>query len=104
VAYILFCKGKRFTLGIMSSEGESPEPKKLPKVKTTDEEQQPPPPPKTKTFRVLNTGHQTLYLTLPGRTLVLSGGSSADVPATDIVGNYHVKVMVRRGHIALFEY
>jgi hypothetical protein len=60
--------------------------------------------PKPKLFRILNTGAQTLYLTLPGRTLVLEAGASRDVPETDIVGNPHIKVMVRRGHIALFEH
>jgi hypothetical protein len=60
--------------------------------------------PKPKLFRILNTGAQTLYLTLPGRTLVLEAGGSRDVPETDIAGNPHIKVMVRRGHIALFEH
>jgi hypothetical protein len=60
-------------------------------------------PATTKTFRILNTSYQTLYLTLPGRTLVLERGTSQDVPESDIQGNAHVRVMVRRGHIALFE-
>jgi len=70
-------------------------------VKETKQPSPPPPPPKE--FRILNTSAQTLYLTLPGRTLVLDQGTSQDVPESDIAGNHHVRVMVRRGHIALFE-
>ena len=72
-------------------------------VRTTKPESENGPEKETKTFRILNTSYQTLYLTLPGRTLVLEKGTSQDVPESDIAGNAHVRIMVRRGHIALFE-
>jgi hypothetical protein len=81
-------------------EGEETPEHRKPKTASRTADEKPPP----KLFRILNTSYQTLYITLPGRTLVLEGGRSADVTESDIAGNQHVKVMVRRGHVALFEY
>jgi hypothetical protein len=85
-------------------EGETPESRKPKTTVPAAASKTPDEAPKSKLFRILNTSYQTLYITLPGRTLVLEGGRSTDVPESDITGNHHIKVMVRRGHIALFEH
>jgi hypothetical protein len=60
------------------------------------------PPPKV--FRVLNKTIQTLYISIPKKTLVLTPGNNADLPEEYVNNNHHLKVMIKRGHVALFEY
>lgn len=61
-------------------------------------------PVQPKSFRILNKSSQIVYVNLPTGTLALRAGTSADVPASAVESNHHLKVMVNRGHVALFEH
>ena len=70
----------------------------------TLEEALTPPVPKAKMFRILNKTNQILYINMPQHTLAIRAGKSADVPESYVINNHHLKVMVQRGHVALFEH
>jgi hypothetical protein len=60
-----------------------------------------PEPPLEKQYRVYNSSGQTLYVVNSEGTHALPPGEHYDLPFAKI--SYHLKLMARRGFIALYE-